>query len=40
MDHIKQDPVPNAHKEMGNPGAVGIANGLMNSALKRVSNFN
>ena len=31
-----QDPVQAAHKEMVHPGAMGIANGLMISASKKV----
>ena len=36
MDNTKQDPVQAAHKEMVKFGAMGIANGLMISASKKV----
>ena len=36
MDNTKQDLVQAAHKEMVHPGAMGIANGLMISVLKKI----
>ena len=36
MDHTLQDPVQTAHKDMVHPGAMGIANGLMIIALKKI----
>ena len=36
MDHTLRDPVQTAHKDMVHPGAMGIANGLMIIALKKL----
>ena len=36
MDHTTQVPVQAAHKKMGHPGAMGIANGAMGIVKVRM----